>query len=176
MRNTIIATSLVLAAAAFAVSANAETTVKGYASVGAAGVNLGGEKFGAIDLSAGADVNKYLAFEADADIGVTDKTYTSGNINVKVKVNYAIGAYVVGKYPVSPNFDLLGRVGYLKAQLKGSAQGASATVDASGPAYGIGFRYFPKGGANGVRADITHYDFNDDGDGEIYQVSYIHRF
>ena len=182
MRNITLVTALMLTAATFAVSANAQDAAApaagahtgAYVQVGLSDTKLD-DDYGAVNFGAGYDINKYVAVEADFEVGVTNKTITYGGYDIKTKLNYSAGAFVVGKLPVSANVDLTARVGYVKAQVKASAGSNSATVDEDGAAYGIGVRYFPNGGLNGVRADLTRVKL-DDGDADIYQVSYVRRF
>ncbi len=182
MRKIALVTALMLTAATFAVSANAQDAAApaagahtgGYVQVGLSDTKLD-DDYGAINFGAGYDINKYVAVEADFEVGVTNKTYTIGGVNVKTKLDYSAGAFVVGKLPLSPDFDLTARLGYAKAQVKASGAGHSATADEDGAAFGVGVRYFPNGGLNGVRADVTRVKL-DDGDADIYQVSYVRRF
>jgi len=176
MRNTILFTTLALTAAAFAVSANAQDKAQTYVKVGVADADYG-DAFTALNLGVGVDLNKSFAIEADGDIGLTDRNYSVSGVNVKAKLSYELGAFVVGKLPLSPNVDLTGRLGYMTAQVKASAGGYSASETVNGPAVGVGLRYFPKGGKNGVRFDATHVNFGDkDGTANIYQVAYVRRF
>lgn len=184
MRKITLVTALMLTAATFAVSAHAQDTAApapaagahtgAYVQVGLSDTKLDSD-YGAVNFGAGYDINKYVGVEADFEVGVTSKTYTYSNVDVKTKLNYSAGAFVVGKLPVSANVDLTGRIGYVKGQVKASAGNNSATVDEDGAAIGVGIRYFPNGGLNGVRADVTRVKFND-GDADFYQVSYVRRF
>lgn len=182
MRKITLVTALMLTAATFAVSANAQDAAApaagahtgAYVQVGLSDTKLD-DDYGAVNFGAGYDINKYVAVEADVEVGVTNKTITFNGVDVKTKLDYSVGAFVVGKLPVSANVDLTGRVGYVKAQIKASAGGNSATGDENGAAVGVGIRYFPNGGLNGIRADLTRVKF-DDGDADIYQVSYVRRF
>jgi hypothetical protein len=177
MTKSLIISAIAMAAATFAVSANAETAKPdAYFQIGAADAHIGGENFGAVNVILGKTLTPHFAVEAEGNIGVTQKTYHVGGVTAKAKIDYSLGAYVVGSLPVSANVDLIGRLGYAKGQIKVSASGSSATASDSGPAVGVGVRYFPKGGLSGVRADVTHFDFGDGFDGEIYQVSYVRRF
>lgn len=176
MLKSVIAASAALIAAATVASAHAEDATKAYFQVGGAVTHLSGENYGAVNLGIGYNFTKMFAVEADGDIGVTHKTYNVDGVNVKAKVDYAIGGYGVAYLPLNTETDFIVRGGYLKAQVKASASGLSATRSADGPAIGIGLRYFPHAGVNGVRGDITHYDFGHDGKGEIYQVAYVRKF
>ncbi len=181
MPKSLLLSAIAVSALAFAVSANAETakpaaTSGNYFEVGGAAARVSGENFGTVNFTLGKTLNRSVAVEVEGQVGVTSKDYNYGGYNVKLKVDYALAGYVVGTLPVGPNTDLLGRVGYMHAQVKASVGGASGTDAESGPAYGVGLRYFPKGGNAGVRFDITHFDLSHDLNGDLYQVSYIRRF
>jgi len=182
MPKSLILSTIAISALAFAASANAETakpaasTSGHYFEVGAAGVRVSGEDFGTVNVTFGKTLNSSFAVEVEGNVGVTSKSYNVSGYNVKLKVDYAVAAYAVGTLPVSPNTDLIGRVGLMRAQVKASSSGASATDAESGPALGVGIRYFPNGGNAGVRADITHFNLSNDLNGDVFQVSYIRRF
>jgi len=165
-----IAIATVLTGAA--VSANAaEATSKAYVQGGASVVRVEDENFGVLNATAGYNFNRYVAVEGEAAFGVQDKKIDG----VKAKIDYTVGAYVVGSLPVSQNVDLIGRIGAVQGKIKAKVGNVSESFDDTAAAYGIGVRYFPNGGQNGVRADLTKYDF-DDLEVNAFQVSYVRRF
>lgn len=182
MPKSLILITVAVSALAFAVSANAETAkpASSYFEVGASNAHIQGQNFGAVNFTIGKNLTKFtagqsegaFAVEAEGDIGVTSKTYSG----VHLKIDYAIAAYAVTFLPIGTNTDLIGRLGYMRGQVKGSAGGVSATDAESGPAFGLGLRYFPNGGNSGIRADMTHFSLSHNLKGDIYQVSYIRRF
>lgn len=173
MSKTVSAIALVAVLGAAAASANAaEATSKVYVQGGASVVRVEDENFAVLNATAGYNFNRYVAVEGEAAFGVKDKKIDG----IKAKVDYTLGAYVVGSLPVSQNVDLIGRVGAVKGQIKAKvSNNVSASFDDSALAYGVGVRYFPNGGLNGVRADLTKYDF-DDVEVKALQVSYVRRF
>ncbi|MGE3143092.1 MAG: outer membrane beta-barrel protein, partial [Hyphomonadaceae bacterium] len=67
------------------------------------------------------------------------------------------GAYGVGFLPVTPNFDLLARVGYSKINADGAGPLSGANLDDEGVGYGVGAQYtFATGW--GLRGDYTRHD------------------
>ena len=179
MPKSLILSAIAVSALAFAVSANAETakpaakSTDAYIEVGGAAARVSGENFGTANFTIGKTINRSFAVELETQVGVTSKSYTYGGYTVKLKVDHALAGYAVGTLPVSANVDLIGRVGYMTAQVKASSGGAAATDSETGPAYGIGLRYFPNGGNAGVRADITHFDLSNGLNGDLY-LSLIH--
>lgn len=168
--------SVAVIASAMAMSANAQDAGSTYyVEVGASSIEFLDEDFGTLNLGVGYNFNRNFAVEGNLAFGVTEKTYDFDGDEIKAKVDYTLGVYAVGSLPVSENVDLLGRIGFVKGQFKVSGFGVSASEDDSGPALGVGVRYFPNGGVHGVRADYTRYEF-DDVDGQFIQVSYVRRF
>ena len=178
MRKTILVTTLALAATAFAAGAHAGDTLQigTYGKVGVSSADYG-EKFTALNLGYGIDLSPHVALEADANFGLSDKTMNVNGFDVKTKLNYDLGAFVVGKLPLSPNVNLTGRLGYMTAKVQASAGGYKASDTVSGAAIGIGLTCFPHGGKNGFSIDATHANYGSkNGTANIYQVSYIRRF
>lgn len=173
MSKTVSTLAIVAALGAQAASAQAaEAASKVYVQGGASVVRVEDENFGVLNATAGYAFNRHVAVEGETAFGVQDKKIDG----IKAKVDYTLGAYVVGSLPVSENVDLIGRVGAVKGQIKVKLNNnISASLDDSSVAYGVGVRYFPNGGLNGLRADLTKYDF-DDADVKAVQVSYVRRF
>ncbi len=169
MKKIIIATSMALAAA-FAASAVSAQDAGYTLEAGYASFDISDENFGALSLTSSYRFNPNFGIEGNVAFGVTEKEYG----NVDVKLDYAAGLYGVGYVPVGANTDLLFRAGYSKLQVKGSLGNTSATVDDDGFSYGVGVRYFPQGGVNGVRADVTRYEIEDAS--TALSVSYVRKF
>ena len=172
LKTSILSAATVAALTLFAANAQAANAPQSYYQVGGAAADISGNTFGALNLGIGHNFTPNFAVELDGDVGVTTKKI----YGVNAKIDYAVGAYAVGVFPLNRSTDFIVRAGDLQAQLKASYQGYSATASANGPAIGVGLRYFPGAGVNGVRGDITHYDFGDKGKGEIYQIAYIRKF
>lgn len=170
---TILASAALLAGVA--VSAQAQDAGSAYLQAGAGQVDADGEKFTVVQFAGGYNFNRNFAVEAEVGLGVTEKTYRVGNVNVDAKVKNTAAAYLVGSLPVAENLDLVGRLGFAQVSVEASSGNVSADDSDTGPAYGVGLRYFPKGGVHGIRGDFTRYSL-DDGDIDALQVSYVRRF
>lgn len=79
----------------------------------------------------------------------------------KIELDHEAGVYGVGFVPLSPNVDLIGRVGYAKTEYSSSVPGARAGRDQDGVAYGGGAQVMvtPQ---FGVRGDYTRIEGGDD--------------
>lgn len=132
---------------------------------------------GAVTGRLNAKVNRYVGVEGEASFGVKDDEITVGGVTGDLSHEYDAAAYVVGTLPVSPNFELFGRVGYGTTSIKADVAGFTATEDGESVNYGAGANYFFDG-RNGVRADWTRRDFTADNGGELdtYGLSYVRRF
>ncbi len=124
-----------------------------------------------------ARVNPYFGVEGEASFGVKDDDVSFGGVTGDLSHEYDAAAYGVATLPISPNFELFGRVGYGTTSIKADVAGFSATEDGESVNYGAGANYFFDG-RNGVRADWTRRDFTDDNGGELdtYGLSYVRRF
>jgi hypothetical protein len=112
--------------------------------------------------------------EMEVGAGLGDSSTSVSGFGFNVKENYEVGIYGVGFLPVSNDLDVFARVGAVGAQYHESANGLNTSNNEHGWAAGGGVRYFPKGGANGVRVEYTRYGMQDDLNN--YGVSYVRKF
>ncbi len=119
----------------------------------------GGADLGAITGRVGVNLTPNFAVEGEGSIGVKEDSGT--------ELDSEVGAFVVGKLPISPSFDVFARVGASRIE-------TSPFGDESGLAYGAGgtFNLTP---ADGIRLDWTRHDY-DAGDADAYSVSYVRSF
>lgn len=134
-----------------------------------------GVEFDALTLRGGYDVNPYFGFEGEALIGLGDETVDVLGVDVDTSLNYGLGAFAKGQYPINEAVSLFGRVGYVWAEIEADALGFSETDDADGFGYGAGVEW-AFNGANAVRAEYTRYDFEDDAEADGWSLSYVRRF
>jgi len=178
MRKILIAAAALsaLAAPAFAQSTTgAQTTEpRGYGSLGY--TYLDDAYTGAVTGRMGVNLNRYLAVETEASVGVRDKDFQLGGADGTLKHEWDAAGYVVGKYPVGEKVELFARGGYGHTELKQQVAGQSTDVGGDHWSYGAGATYNVDG-VNGVRADWTRRDFEGDGaEMDAYSVSYVRRF
>lgn len=173
--------SLVVAAAVASLAVPAiagaqDSGVTGYGSVGYSHHDLEGADVGAIQGRLGARFNPYLGVEGELGFGVRKDDIDIAGVKGKAELKNQMALYGVGFLPVAPNADLFARIGYGKTEGKVSVPGASAKADGNSWNYGVGGQYFFDDN-NGVRADYTYHDFDDDGGkANVWSVGYVRKF
>lgn len=129
--------------------ASAETGL--YGGAGYTNIQAGDFSVGALTGRLGYRFSDYFGVEGEASFGVADDTFIAGTTpptEVSMELSDAYGASFVGFWPVQPNFDILGRIGYSTYEISGSAScGTGCTVSSrlegdGGMTYGIGGQYF----------------------------------
>jgi outer membrane immunogenic protein len=160
-----------------------------YGTLGYAATNTSGVDLGAIQGRLGWRFNNWFGVEGEFAAGVKDdkgsQTIGGTTVNTKVKLNDEEAIYGVGFLPLSPNFDLLARIGYghQGAKVTATSTGAGGPVSISDTArgdswnYGAGLQYHFDG-SNGVRGDYTRQEFTGDNSGhaDVWAVAFTHRF
>lgn len=131
---------------------------------------------GAVTGRVGAKFTPIFGVEGEASVGVKDEDVVIGGVPGTLEHDYDAAIYGVASVPVNPNFELFGRVGYGTTSIKADVAGVTAEGDGESINYGAGANWFFDS-QNGVRADWTRRDFQDDG-GEVdtYGLSYVRRF
>jgi hypothetical protein len=174
MRNVLLATAALtlIAAPAMAQDHGPVTGSIGYTQLDGDDGDLG-----AITGRLGYDFTRHLGVEGEASVGVKDDDITIGGVDGSLEHEYDAAVYGVARLPVSENLELFGRVGYGTTSIKADVAGLSATEDGESVNYGAGANWYFDG-RNGLRADWTRRDFQDDGAGEVdtYGLSYVRRF
>ena len=176
---SLIATAAVAAIAAAAVpaAASAQTTgVQAYGSVGYSHADMDEVNLGAIQGRLGIRFNQYFGVEGELAGGVKGEDTNIGGVPVEVDLNHQAAIYGVGFLPVAPNADLYARLGYGTQEIEASGPGGvSARGDGESWNYGVGGQYFFDD-KNGVRADYTRHDFEDDGEANVWSIGYVRKF
>jgi len=176
MRNILLATAAI---SMFAVPAMAQTVQSPsyYGTLGYTQLDGSQGDLGAVTGRAGAKFTPNLGVEGEVSFGVRDEDITVAGVDGKLKHEYDAAIYGVATLPVTPNFELFGRLGYGTTQVKAELPGVSATDDGESINYGAGANYFFDG-QNGIRGDWTRRDFRGDnaGEADVYSVNYVRRF
>jgi len=175
MRNIILAA---VAVSVIAAPAFAQTNVepRGYGSLGYTHLDGDAATTGAVTGRLGVNLNRYLAVETEASVGVKKDDITVAGVDGEIKQDWDAAGYVVGKVPVSDKLELFARGGYGHTELTRDVAGDRTDIGGDSWNYGAGANYFVDG-LNGVRADWTRRDYRDDaGKADAYSLSYIRRF
>jgi hypothetical protein len=151
-----LAAAAALVAPAF-MSAHAQAGV--YINGGYSSFDGNGATLGALTGRVGVDVTPNFAIEGEASFGVDDD---SG-----LELDNEIGAFVVGKLPVSQQFDVFARVGVARIE-------TSPGGDEDGLAYGAGGQFWLTSN-DGIRGEFTRHDY-DAGEVDQWGISYVRRF
>jgi hypothetical protein len=148
-----------------------------YGTLGYADTSLDHVDLGAIQGRVGARFGQYFGVEGELSAGVkSDKVNVAPGTDVKVKLESQEAIYGVGFLPLSPNFELLARVGYGHTEGSGSVAGVSASAKGDSWNYGVGGQY-TFDGKNGVRVDYTRENFNSSSDdANVWAISYVRKF
>lgn len=109
----------------------------------------------------GADVHPNLAVEGMLGFGISDDTVNIRGIDVKGEIDNAWGVFLKPKATVAPNFEVFGRIGYVKTRISASVPGYSISDSGGDVAYGLGASYKLTEKAS-LNADYMSY-YNKDG-------------
>jgi len=168
--------TLFAAAAATAISLVASPAfAQAYGTLGYTNVDAGDAKFDSVTGRLGWQFANPFAVEAEATVGVGDEQIGTPPVDAKLK--YAAAAYGVARVPVTPNINILGRVGYGVQEIEASAGGVTASGTEDSFNYGAGVEYYFDA-QNGVRADYTRHDFRESGLGEAdaWSLAFTRKF
>jgi hypothetical protein len=119
----------------------------------------GGAELGGITGRVGVNLTPNFAIEGEGTFGVSDDSGT--------ELDSELGAFVVGKLPINPSFDVFGRVGVARIE-------TSPGGDEDGLAYGAGAQWNLTS-QDGIRGDWTRHDY-DAGDVDAFSLSYVRSF
>lgn len=158
-----------------------------YANLGYAATNSSDVDLGAIQGRLGFRFNNWLGIEGELAGGVKGDHFdvptgvaTPPTVRADVKLRHQEAIYGVGFLPVSPQWDLLARIGYGNQKVKVSAPGvpgAEAEADGNSWNYGVGAQWHWDG-KNGIRGDYTREEFThgSSGHANVWSIAYSHRF
>ena len=173
MKTFIIAAATALALTASAGAASAQDVGRVYGSVGVSGHDndTTNSKLGSVNARVGTKITPHFGVEGEAAFG-TNKDTVAGS---EYRLTNKVGAYGVGYLPVSPKFDLIGRVGLSDTDLKAPAA-AGKFEQGTAVDYGVAAQYhFNNDYA--ARVDYTKSDFvGDKGESTATTVSLVKKF
>ena len=169
--------ALIAAASILALSgagmASAQDVGHVYGSVGVQ--NTSNDKLGtdlnSVDARVGTKITPHFGVEGEAAFGTNKDKTGFGHTN---KLTNKAAVYGVGYLPVSPSFDLIGRVGVSDTNLKSPEN--NKYEEGTALDYGVGAQYHINP-SYALRADVTRSDFNGDkGNATTSTVSLVKKF
>ena len=168
----LLTASAAIALLATAVPAAAET----YGNLGYTSVDGDDVTLGAATARLGWRSNSFFGVEGEISTGVKDDSVSVAGVTTEADLDYQYAGYVTGTMPVTPNLDIIGRVGYGQSKLETTTAGVSTSDKEDSINYGVGAQY--SWGMNGIRGDYTRHDFRDSGVGEAdaWSVAYVRKF
>jgi outer membrane immunogenic protein len=156
--------------------AQAQNSTEVYGSLNYGQTRTKGADTGAIQGRLGAKLTPHFGVEGEVAGGVDgDKVYALGA--AKVDMEHQVAGYAVGYLPVTPNLDILGRVGYGTTKFK-TNNPAATEFNGSRDSwnYGVGAEY-KFDDKNGLRADYTKSEYTkSDLNSDTMSVGYVRRF
>src|SRR3546814_6930328 len=99
----------------------------------------------------------YAGVEGELAFGVKKDDVTAGGVTGRAKLEHEAAIYSVGFLPLSPNTDILLRIGYGNNKVKVSALRSSASADGDSLNFGVGAQHHFDG-VHGVRLDYTRQE------------------
>ena len=178
MKTLMSAAALAALSVAVPALSHAQTTSpEVYGTLGYAGSRADGADTGAVQGRLGAKLTPHFGVEGELSGGVKDDDIDTNGVRSNIEQTHSAAAYAVGFLPVTPNIDLLARVGYGNTQFKQTLAGVENKFDADSVNYGVGAQY-KVDDKNGVRVDYTRQQFrdNDAADANVVSVGYARKF
>ena len=175
-----IKTLIVAAAAAVCMPAVAlaQDDPRGYATLGYGQIETDQLTLGAVTGRAGWKVLPNFGVEVEASIGVEDESFdvSIGGVSGVFELKHDVAAYAVAFLPIGDHVELFARIGYGSTNIEASTPSVTVLGDDESFNYGTGASVFLDG-YNGLRADWTRRDYQDNGgEADTWTVSYIRRF
>lgn len=148
-----------------------------YVTGGYAAYDGGGATLDTVTLRGGMAFHEVFGGEFEASLGLGAKDI--GNAaGTQVELENQFAAYLVGRYPIMREVDVLARIGYTTGEYESSTNGVTGDAEVDGLAFGIGGEYMFNS-QFGVRADYTRIEAEDDGfDGgiDVFAISGVFKF
>ena len=163
------------AAMTFAASAAGAQEGGMYGSVGYAATDRDDANLSAIQGRFGVRLHPNIAIEGEGAIGIGDEDIGD---DTTVKLDHQLAAYGVGFVPLTPQLEVLGRLGYGNTKISVDSPLGEGDADANSWNYGAGAQFWFTGN-DAVRADWTRHNFDEDendADLDVWSVSYVRKF
>ena len=173
MKKTLVA--LLLSVSGFGGSAAADSDL--YLNAGISAFDGDGATLKALTARGGLAFHELLSAELEASFGLGAEDL-DGVSGVELKLENQVGGYLVGRYPLLPNLEAIGRIGYTTGEFQASAGGVAGDIETDGFAFGLGGEYMITQQL-GLRGDYTRIEVDDDGlDGGVnaFALAAVYKF
>lgn len=148
-----------------------------YVTGGLSTFDADGVDLQALNLRGGIEFHELLGAEFEAAFGLGAEEI-DGSGGVEAELENQFSGFVVARYPVIPNLDVLGRVGYTTGELQTANNGVSSDADLDGFAFGLGGEYmFTQ--QLGIRGDYTRVEVDEDaldGGVNMFSIAGVYKF
>ena len=125
----------------------------------------------------GIEFHELLGEEFEAAFGLGAEEIDGGS-GAEAELKNQFGGFIVARYPIIQNLDVLGHIGYTSGELQTSNNGVTSDADLDGFAFGIGGEYmFTE--QLGVRGDYTRVEVDDDtidGGVNMFSIAGVYKF
>lgn len=176
MRKSLLFLAATMSVMAAPALAQDPASARSYGTLGYSQLDGADGDLGAITGRIGTRFTPYLGVEGEASIGVRDDDISFGGVTGSLEHEYDAAAYLVAAAPVSENLELFARGGYGVTEVEAELAGFEETASGNSWNYGVGANWYFDG-TNGLRADWTRRDFEDDGgEADVYSLNYVRRF
>ncbi|MEM9053817.1 MAG: porin family protein [Pseudomonadota bacterium] len=170
-----IAVAALLVAPALAPAALAESDL--YVTGGYSAFDGDGATLGALTVRGGLSFHENFGAELEGSFGIGAEDLDSVP-GAEIELENQFGGFLVGRFPVADQIDILGRVGYTTGEFQASNNGVSGDADVDGFAFGIGGEYmFTE--QFGIRGDYTRIEADDDdldGGVDVFSIAGVFKF
>ena len=170
-------TALAAACALLPAAAHAQQESRAYATLGYTAIDTEQAELGAVTGRFGYKVLPWIGAELEAGVGIEDEAFdVSIDGSGVIELKHDVAAYAVAFLPLGDHFEAHARIGYGTTKIESSVAAVSVRGDGESFNYGVGASAFLDG-YNGLRADWTRREFQDNGgEADTWSVSYIRRF
>lgn len=148
-----------------------------YVTGGISSVDADGVDLRAFNVRGGIEFHELLGAEFEAAFGLGADEIDGGD-GAESELENQFGGFVVARYPVIPNLDVLGRVGYTTGELQTSNNGVSFDAELDGFAFGLGGEFMITRQL-GIRGDYTRIEVDEDaidGGVNMFSIAGVYKF
>lgn len=148
-----------------------------YLEGGAAVFSLDDASVNALSMRGGVDFHALFGAEFEAAIGLGADEIDGGS-GAELELENQFAGYFVGRYPLLPRLNVLGRIGYTTGEFQTANGGVSGDAELDGVAFGFGGEFMITDEI-GLRGDYTRIQVDEDdldSDVNVFAVTAVYKF